>query len=96
MTSEIAEILDRMNKENAKLHDYKKQYMNCIKAKKARNLHIEIVWYEEKEGQKRIKVDGYEQKKAVLDLVEAHYIEQGRECKRKLEEMVEEMKGVSE
>lgn len=95
MESRISEILDRMNEENNKLKKLKGNYLDCQIARKANEIEISASVYPRRadESVKRmaIKLDG-DIKRSVIELVETHISQLGNQCKKNLEDMVEEMK----
>ncbi len=99
MESRIANILNRMNEENRKLNDLRRNYAACEKMRKASNItisaNVAINNFNDIFGISRetirVQLDN-ELKTKVLDLLETYFEELGRQSNDNLESMVEEMK----
>lgn len=99
MESKIADILNRMNEENRKLNNLRKEYIECQKLRNSGTIRI---W-----SNVLLKHDHFlntmvrdtvhitltgDIVSKIIDLLEEHYTTLGEQCKKNLEDMVEEMK----
>lgn len=95
MESRISDILNRMNKENNKLIDLRAKYSKCKIARKTNRIEVNSVLAPAKNNGKleemRLELSG-EIANTIMDLIEAHYEELGKQCCQNLDAMVEEMK----
>lgn len=95
MESRISDILNRMDRENAKLLELKADYLKCKVGRKAKCINVNATLCPaENNGtmeQMHLRLSG-EIVGAIMDLIEAHYTELGKKHRQNLEDMVEEMK----
>ena len=96
MESRISKILERLNEEDCKFKELKRNYITCKKIRELKNVELTAVKYKQKNVERfRLSLDGPIVEE-ILDVVEKYYIELGFDSKRKLEALVEEMKEGSE
>ena len=99
MESRIVDILNRMNEENRKLQKYRNEYLQCQKLKNTNiitlctNVLLKHPTFlnEFRREYIQMTIEGDVISK-IIDLLEEHFAELGEQCKKNLEDMVEEMK----
>lgn len=95
MESRISSILNRMNEENNKLKELKRKYYSCKIARDAKSIRINATVYPNADNERCKCMDlglNGEIVEKIMDLVEEHYSQLGKQCQQNLKDMVEELK----